>query len=157
MTSSDPPHAPVEIIGHLVSRYHERHRVQLPALVELAVKVERVHGDDPHVPRGLADLLCQLSDELEVHMKKEELILFPAMSKGGMPGIDRPIAVMRADHQDHADSMAEIRRLTGGPKLPEGACCSWTALYDGLAEFLDDLSEHSRIENDVLFPLFEAS
>jgi regulator of cell morphogenesis and NO signaling len=88
-------------------------------------------------------------------MKKEELILFPAIRKGGMPGIENPIAAMRADHDDHATDIAAIRKITGGPTLPEGACGTWTRLYTGLAEFLTDLEDHMKLENEVLFPQFE--
>jgi regulator of cell morphogenesis and NO signaling len=107
------------------------------------------------VPEGLSDVLERMICDMEVHMKKEELILFPAMRKGGMPGLENPIAVMRADHDDHAVEVAEIRRLTGDVTLPKGACGTWTALYTGLTEFLTDLEEHMRLENDVLFPQFE--
>jgi regulator of cell morphogenesis and NO signaling len=72
-----------------------------------------------------------------------------------MPGIEQPIAVMRADHAGHDREVAEIRRLTANLTLPEGACGTWTRLYEGLAEFIDDLSEHMRLENEVLFPQFE--
>ena len=88
-------------------------------------------------------------------MKKEELILFPAIRKGGMPGIDNPIAVMRADHDDHDREVQEIRRLKRELSLPEGACTTWKTLYEGLTDFIDDLTEHMRIENDILFPQFE--
>lgn len=74
-----------------------------------------------------------------------------------MPGIGSPIAVMRGDHDDHAVEMAEIRRLTANLTLPDGACGTWTALYNGLADFLDDLEEYMRLENEVLFPQYEAS
>ena len=62
---------------------------------------------------------------------------------------------MRADHDDHAAEVDEIRRLTGGPTLPKGACGTWTTLYTGLHAFLTDLEEHMRLENDVLSPQFE--
>lgn len=146
---------PAALTRHIESRFHARHREQLPALAALAEKVETVHFGDDHVPEGLADLLKRMIGVLEVHMKKEELILFPAIRKGGGPGIGTPIAVMRADHDDHAHDVAEIRRMTGDLGLPEGACRSWTALYSGLGEFLSDLEEHIRLENDVLFPPFE--
>ena len=148
-------HDPAALIRHIETRFHARHREQLPALAALAEKVETVHFDDDQVPEGLADLLQRMIGVLEVHMKKEELILFPAIRRGGGPGIGMPIAVMRADHDDHARDVAEIRRLTGDLSLPEGACRSWTALYAGLGEFLSDLAEHIRLENDVLFPPFE--
>lgn len=146
---------PAALTRHIESRFHARHREQLPALAALAEKVETVHFGDDHVPEGLADLLQRMIGALEVHMKKEELILFPAIRKGGGRRIGTPIAVMRADHDDHAQDVAEIRRLTGDLGLPEGACRSWTALYVGLSEFISDLEEHIRLENDVLFPPFE--
>ena len=155
MTDTAPVHDAATLTQHIEARYHARHREQLPSLADLARKVETVHAGDAHVPAGLADLLRLMIEELEVHMKKEELILFPAMRKGGGPGIEHPIVVMRADHDGHDREVAEIRRLTGGPALPAGACRSWTALYAGLEEFLADLAEHMRLENEVLFPMFE--
>ena len=92
-------------------------------------------------------------------MKKEELILFPAIRRakvpGGMPGIENPIAVMRADHSGHDREVAEFRRLTANLSLPDGACGPWIRLYSGLAEIIGDLTEHMRLENDVLFSQFE--
>lgn len=146
---------PVALTHHIERRYHARHREQLPRLAELAEKVEAVHSGDAHVPEGLAALLRRLIGEMEVHMKKEELILFPAIRRGGGPGIEHPIAVMRADHDDHDAEMAEIHRLTADLTLPDGACRTWSALYEGLAEFSADLKDHIRLENDVLFPPFE--
>lgn len=140
---------------HIEARYHARHREQLPLLASLAERVEDVHFGDDGAPDGLSILLRRMIGDLEVHMKKEELILFPAIRRGGMPGIESPIAVMRADHAGHDREVAEIRRLTGNLTLPDAACGTWTRLYDGLAEFIDDLTEHMRLENEVLFPQFE--
>lgn len=155
MTRTARADDPTELTRHIETRFHARHREQLPALAGLAEKVETVHSGDDHVPDGLADLLRHMIGTLEVHMKKEELILFPAIRRGGNPGIAAPIAKMRADHDDHSRDVAEIRRLTGDLCLLEVACRSWTALYAGLEEFLADLAEHIRLENDVLFPPFE--
>lgn len=156
MADTAPVHNAAELTRHIEARYHARHREQLPALAKLARKVETVHAGDASAPTGLADLLCRMIGELDVHMKKEELILFPAMRKGGWPGIEHPIAVMRADHDGHDREVAEIRRLTGGPTLPAGACRSWTELFAGLEVFMADFVEHLRLENEVLFPMFEA-
>lgn len=140
---------------YIETRYHARHREQLPMLAAMAERVEDVHFGDDGVPDGLSVLLQQMIGEMEVHMKKEELILFPAIRRGGMPGIEAPIAVMRADHAGHDRDLAEIRRLTGNLTMPDLACGTWTRLYEGLAEFIDDLTEHMRLENEVLFPQFE--
>ena len=154
MTNDPPLDDNAALTTYIETRYHQTHRAQLPDLTALALKVERVHGDSPDAPVGLGALLQRLIGTLEVHMKKEELILFPAIRRGGGPEIENPIAVMRADHDDHQTEVVEIRRLTHDLTLPEGACRSWTALYDGLGEFLRDLDTHIRLENDVLFPRF---
>ena len=154
MTEDIAPTDPSALTRYIETRYHARHREQLPVLAAMAERVEDVHFGDDGVPEGLSILLRQMIGEMEVHMKKEELILFPAIRRGGGPGIENPIAVMRADHDDHQTEVVEIRRLTHDLTLPEGACRSWTALYDGLGEFLRDLDTHIRLENDVLFPRF---
>ena len=146
---------PVKLTAHIEERFHARHREQLPPLVEMAAKVEAVHAGADGVPKGLSGQLRTLLGELEVHMRKEELILFPAMRRGGMPGIENPIAMMRADHGDHERGIAALKALTHDLALPEGACRTWTALYAGLGDFLSDFDEHLRIENEVLFPQFE--
>ncbi|MFX0541872.1 hemerythrin domain-containing protein [Roseovarius sp. S4756] len=155
MAEAAPIHDAAELTRYIETRYHARHREQLPRLADMAETVENVHVGDDDVPDGLSSVLRRMIGEMEVHMKKEELILFPAIRNGGAPGIEAPIAVMRADHDDHATEVADIRRLTGGLSTPKGACGTWTALYDGLGTFISDLEEHMRLENDVLFPQFE--
>lgn len=157
MTDTLPPTDPGELTRYIEARYHALHREHLPVLAQMADRIEEVHFGEDHVPQGLATVLERMMGEMEEHMGKEELILFPAIREGGMPGIENPIAVMRADHDDHAAEIAEIRRLTADLTLPEGACGTWRALYRGLAEFLGDLEVHISLENDVLFPQFEPS
>ena len=41
-----------ELIAHILERYHARHREQLPELIRLALKVERVHADKADCPKG---------------------------------------------------------------------------------------------------------
>ncbi len=154
MTNTAPIDDSAALTRHIETRYHQRHREQLPDLAALSARVESVHAGDPSAPAGLASLLEKLIGELEVHMKKEELILFPAIRRGNR-AIGEPIAAMRADHDDHAAEIAEIRRLTAQLTLPANACRTWTSLYDGLGSFVADLEEHIRLENEVLFPRFE--
>lgn len=155
MKKPQPPQDPADLTRFIETHYHARHRAQLPALVDLSEKVETAHFGDDEVPEGLSDILSRMIGELEVHMKKEELILFPAIRKAAA-GLEAPIAAMRQDHDDHADEIARIRRLANGLAAPGGACELWTRLYAGLGEFLGDLEEHIRLENDVLFPPFES-
>lgn len=152
----DFPVAPKALIDHILKRYHETHRRELPELIRLAEKVERVHVNHPDAPRGLADALRDMAQELDAHMMKEEAVLFPIMRLGPHSEIAHPIARMRLDHDDHGERLREVERLYHGGALPAEACGSWHALYAGVRKFADDLMEHIHLENNVLFPQFAA-
>ena len=156
--SSEPSTLPEnveDLIQHILGRYHEVHRRELPELRRLAERVEQVHTDHPAVPKGLADVLARIQGELESHMQKEEQILFPLMLTGGSPMIVHPIAMMRDEHDEAGEDLKAVSELTGDLTLPAEACNTWRALYAGLAKFAEDLTEHIHIENNILFPKFE--
>ena len=154
-TASDVPQEPLALIDYILQRYHETHRRELQDLIPLAEKVERVHAGHPDAPKGLAALLLRMSDELEMHMQKEEAVLFPMMrQQPPKPMIAHPIARMRIEHDDHNALLRELDAVTHQGRMPEDACGSWRALYAGVRKLSDDLKEHIRIENDVLFPQF---
>jgi regulator of cell morphogenesis and NO signaling len=156
MSDAAPIHDATELTRHIETRYHNRHRQQLPKLVALAEMIEDLHEPDHDAPEGLTAVLRRMIGEMEVHMKKEELLVFPLIRKGSAVVPAERIAALRADHDDHDRDLAAIRRLTAGLTPPDGACTPWVTLYEGLAEFIADLREHIRLENDVLFPQFEA-
>lgn len=149
------PQETAALIDHILTRYHAMHRADLESLIPLAERVEQVHADDPDAPKGLARALTTLAREIEDHMAREERVLFPAMRVGGGAGIEHPIAVMRADHDDHAQTIALIRRLTHDLTPPAHACGAWRSLYGGTVTLLGELADHIALENNVLFPRFE--
>lgn len=147
---------PAALIDHIVARYHDVHRAQLPELVRMARRVEAVHQEHPQVPVGLAELLESMQEELLLHMRKEESILFPAMKSGGNAFVSQPIAMMRSEHVDHGAQLERLMQLTHGATPPDGACNTWRALYAGVAQLNDDLINHIHLENNVLFAHFDA-
>lgn len=159
----DPAAAPAApedsaaLIEHILARYHEVHRRELPELVRLARRVEAVHREHPEVPAGLADALEEMRRELEEHMQKEELVLFPMMKAGGSPMLGIPVTRMRHEHDEHGARLRRIEELSRGAVPPAGACATWRALYAGLRKLGDDLMEHIHLENNVLFPRFVLS
>lgn len=150
----EPPAETGDLIDHVLSRFHDTHRRELPELIILARKVERVHADHPDVPKGLARFLDGLARELDSHMAKEEQILFP-MLRAGHPGAVGPISVMRAEHVDHGEAVEALAATTNNMLPPPGSCGSWKALYAGLRKLSDDLVEHIHTENNILFPRFD--
>lgn len=146
---------PAELIDHILRRYHEVHRQQLPELIRMARRVEAVHRDHLQVPHGLAGQLETMEQELLEHMAKEEQILFPLLKQGGHPMVVHPIGMMRHEHVSHGAQLERLAALTNQHQPPAGACNTWQALYAGTARLTEDLIEHIHLENNLLFPAFE--
>ena len=143
------------LIRHILDRYHSVHRRELPELIRLARRVERAHRDHPEAPVGLTDLLSQVEYAMEAHMRKEEHGLFPEL-RAGETHMAVAMELMRDEHDDHARRLDELAALSRQHRPPAGACASWRALCAGTAKFADDLREHIRLENELLFPAFGA-
>lgn len=141
-----------EVIDHILTRYHDRHRAELPRLLALAQKVERVHRDKPDCPRGLAKHLAFIQDELDLHMAKEEQVLFPLIRAGRGAIAHAPIQVLEMEHVEHAANLDRMRELTRQFTPPAEACGTWRALYLGLEELDREVRRHVHLENNVLFP-----
>ena len=142
---------PAELIEHLLTRFHARHREQLPELIHLSRRVETVHADRPECPTGLADHLTGMADAMESHIQQEEQILFPTLLRGFSPMVRMPIGVMRLEHDDHGVALARLVALAHGLEMPRGACNTWRALVLGLRTLREDLMEHIHLENNLLF------
>jgi regulator of cell morphogenesis and NO signaling len=141
-----------EIIDHIIVRFHDRHREQLPELILQATKVERVHANKPNVPKGLAKYLTMLHQELSSHMMKEEQILFPMIKQGMGTQAGGPISVMESEHDDAGELLEVIKHTTNNVTPPPEACTTWKAMYNGINELIEDLMNHISLENNVLFP-----
>jgi regulator of cell morphogenesis and NO signaling len=142
-----------ELIDFILERYHAPLRADLPVLIGAAHKVERVHVEEPGCPRGLALALEELDEELQLHLAKEEQMLFPAIRAGsrGAP-IHMPIRVIMQEHDDHGERLRQLRELATDLSPPADACATWRALYAGLERLEAELMEHIHLENNILFP-----
>lgn len=142
----------VAIIHHIIERYHEPLRRELPELRQMAMKVEEKHADKPACPRGLTAHLAGIHEAVLSHLDKEEQILFPMILAGHGPQAMGPIQVMEFEHQEHGENLARTRALTADLTVPAEACATWQALYLRLRELEADLMDHIHLENNVLFP-----
>jgi len=144
--------APIpDLIDFIITQYHEPLRAELPALIDLAAKVERRHAERPDVPRGLRAILDVLHERTLEHLMKEERVLFPMILEHIGAGVRGPVRVLEAEHEDHAHNLRRIRQLTHNFTPPADACTSWRALYLRLEAFEEDFHNHVHLENNVLF------
>jgi regulator of cell morphogenesis and NO signaling len=155
-----------ELVSHIVETHHAYLKLDLPVLEARIEKVVTVHGarDPERLPR-LAAVFAGLRQELEMHLHKEEVILFPFIVQYGRAesrnqptppvpfgSIANPIAAMEHEHADAGDALEGIRDLTDGYTPPAYACSTVRALYEGLKALEKDLHVHIHLENNILFP-----
>ena len=141
-----------ELVVHIVERYHDPLREELPRLEAMARRVFRVHGDkDPERLGALLESFLRLKSELDQHLHEEEESLFPSLllAAAGQPS---QVGSFVDDHSRVGQELHQIRELTDDFRVPEGACNTWNALWHGLAALEADLHEHIHLENNVLFP-----
>jgi regulator of cell morphogenesis and NO signaling len=141
-----------EVIDHILEHFHEPHRRELPRLLAMARKVEEVHAQKGTCPHGLAEHVERMGEEMELHMQKEEQVLFPLLRSGQGRTAAAPIQVMEQEHREHGRNLERLRELTNDYTPPPEACGTWNALYLGLAELERELMEHIHTENNILFP-----
>ena len=149
-----------ELIDHIVEVHHEYLRRELPRLDALAAKVADHHGErDPRL-RDVRSVFRLMRAELEIHMIKEEQILFPygrqlasgTVSEHHCGTVRNPVAAMIAEHDDAASSLDRMRHLTEGFQAPPEACDTYRDLLASLEVLEADLHLHIHEENNVLFP-----
>jgi regulator of cell morphogenesis and NO signaling len=146
------------LIDHIVVTYHRPLREELTRLETMAAKVASVHGSKAAHLTQLETIVSELAAELRMHMRKEELVLFPAIYdiEHGRPHpgirIEAPIARMEHEHDDAGMLLSQLRAITDGYTPPDWACATFRALYAGLSELETTMHVHVHLENNILFP-----
>jgi regulator of cell morphogenesis and NO signaling len=146
------------LIDHIIGTYHQPLRDELPRLVSMADKVSRVHSPKaPHLAR-MAAIVAELSADLQLHMRKEELVLFPAIrrleARFAPPDLrlEGATNTMEHEHDNAGALLSELRVITDDHVAPEWACETLRALYHGLSDLEAAMRVHVHLENNLLFP-----
>jgi regulator of cell morphogenesis and NO signaling len=154
------------LIRHILDTHHAYLRDALPILTQLVQNATpTAGGEQADSFQATAQVYRDLRSELESHMWKEEMVLFPLIEgieqaeATGRPAppshcgsVRNPIHVMQGEHVNAKHALEELRRLTSGFTPPAGASVGYRNLLTGLAELETDLHCHIQLEEDVLFP-----
>jgi regulator of cell morphogenesis and NO signaling len=148
-----------DLIAHIVMRHHAYLKSELPRIADLFAKVLRAHGEREPRLAEVSEVFEVLKEELDAHLMKEEMILFPAIvrieagSNAGVPcSIEHPIARMEYEHESAGRALAQMRHLTLDYYISDEACNTYRALFAALIELENDLHQHIHLENNILFP-----
>ena len=154
-----------DLIAHINATHHKFVRQEIARLGPLFEKVCGVHGQNHPELLQIRRVFGDLAQELTSHMMKEEMVLFPFIARMEEAVIARepvvpppfgtvanPVSMMEHEHDNAGIALKVMRSASNDYTAPEGACASYQALYQALAEFEADLHQHIHLENNILFP-----
>jgi regulator of cell morphogenesis and NO signaling len=153
------------LIDYSVQTHHAYVLNEMPQLYAWLQKVASRHGERHPEMLKVFDCFVSIKEELEQHMQKEELVLFPRikeldkMEKEGLKNlsvntayITAPVTTMEQEHEHAGELMEDIRILTNNYTPPADACTTYRLSFASLQAFEADLHQHVHLENYLLFP-----
>jgi len=157
---------PLDLMADYVEKTHHRYVTrQTPVIEGYLNKIVQVHGDRHPELTEIREIFQQTAGELAMHMKKEELMLFPFIRKIATAAasgakiapppfgsIENPVNAMLADHEAEGERSARIRALCNDYTPPADGCNTYKLTFQLLEAFEKDLHQHIHIENNILFP-----
>lgn len=156
-----------QLISYILINHHFYVNQSIPVILAHLEKVVAKHGDRYPFMIEVLRLFKLVSEEMLMHMHKEEIILFPRIkemeAKQGSPQnqhpgsdyLSGPIQVMEMEHEQAGELLYRIRELTDNYTVPADACTTFRVSLAGLKEFEEDLHKHVHLENNLLFPQAE--
>ena len=157
---------PLDLLADYIEKKHHRYvEEKLVEIIPYLAKICRVHGESHPELIEINEHFNATAGELAMHMKKEELVLFPFVrkmakskqehSKIGAPHfgtVQNPIHMMMDEHSAEGDRFRKIEGLSNNYTPPENACNTYRVTFALLKEFERDLHLHIHLENNILFP-----
>jgi len=153
------------LCDYIVNTHHAYVKNEMPQIYAYLQKVASKHGERHKELYKIFEAFAAVKEEMENHMKKEEMILFPRIKEMeklsetdnvatqlNITYLQSPITVMEQEH-DHAGALLnEIRILSNNYNAPQDACTTYRLSFASLQAFEMDLHQHVHLENNVLFP-----
>ncbi len=165
-STRDWNHEPLsELIAHIKNTHHKFTRAETVRLSALLDKVCKVHGKNHPEVLEIRTVFAELAKELTTHLMKEEMVLFPYITRleeavienepvvpPPFGTVQNPVAMMEHEHDSAGNALRAMRKASSDYSAPEDACFSYRTLYSALAAFEADLHQHIHLENNILFP-----
>lgn len=153
------------LIEYIQNTHHKYTREEIARLGPLFEKVCSVHGKNHSELLEVREIFHGVAQELNSHMMKEEMILFPyvlgmeasasrnaQIVRPPFGSVQNPISMMEHEHDSAGKALRAMNEATSGYSAPSDACVSYQTLYRALAAFEADLHQHIHLENNILFP-----
>ncbi len=160
---------PLDLLADYIEKKHHRYvEERIPVLKQYLAKLCRVHGESHLELFEITKHFNASAGELTMHMKKEELVLFPwvrkmvkaqqqnePLDRPHFGTVKNPIQMMMQEHDNEGERFRQIAAISNNYAPPSDACNTYRVAFSLLQEFEDDLHRHIHLENNILFPKAE--
>lgn len=152
-----------KLCDYIVDRHHSYVNESIPLMNQKLQKLCDVHREKHPELFEIRDHFATTAGNLTIHMKKEELILFPYIHnmvrhEHGEPAksfesgnILELINQMEEEHQAEGERFVKISGLSNNYMIPPDGCNTYDVTFKNLKEFDQDLHRHIHLENNILF------
>ena len=154
-----------QLTDYIVQTHHAYVKNEMPQIHAYLQKVFSKHGERHPELSKIFQTFNAVKEEMEGHMKKEELILFPRIKELqklannenanlqlNITYLQSPITVMEQEHDHAGNLLNDIRILSNDYTPPQDACTTYRLSFAALKAFELDLHQHVHLENNILFP-----
>jgi len=154
-----------QLADYIVQTHHAYVKNEMPQIHAYLQKVSSKHGEKHPEVYKIFQTFNAVKEEMEGHMKKEELILFPRIKELqkladnenanlqlNITYLQSPITVMEQEHDHAGNLLNDIRILSNDYTPPQDACTTYRLSFAALKAFELDLHQHVHLENNILFP-----
>lgn len=157
---------PLDLLAdYIVKKHHRYIEEKTQEIKPYLDKICRVHGERHPELFEINEHFNATACEMAMHMKKEELMLFPfikklekakqeniAIEKPHFGTVQNPIQMMMSEHDTEGNRFRKIEALSNNYTPPQDACNTYRVTFALLQEFEQDLHLHIHLENNILFP-----
>ena len=154
-----------QLSDYIIQTHHAYVKNEMPQIYAYLQKVSSKHGERHPELYKIFQTFAAVKEEMEGHMKKEELILFPRIKELekladnentdlqlNINYLQSPITMMEQEHDHAGNLLNDIRVLSNDYMPPQDACTTYRLCFAALKAFELDLHQHVHLENNILFP-----
>jgi len=157
---------PLDLLADYIEKTHHRYaNEKIPVIQGYLDKIAQVHGNHHPELFEIKELFNENARDFAMHMKKEELMLFPfirQMVKAKTSGsslkqphfetVENPVNMMMHEHTEQGERFEKMQKLSDNYTTPQDGCNTYRVTYEMLREFDEDMHTHIHLENNILFP-----
>lgn len=149
--------SPSALSTYIEDTHHSYLRQELPEIAELLGTITRVHGANHPELFEAYRYYGVLKSDLEQHLIKEEMMLFPALSatERNQEEVSQLAIDIIGEHVAAGDILSKLREVTNNYTVPADGCGTFRLAYEKLMELENDLHQHIHLENNILLKEYD--